>query len=139
MPRKTQLARWNEKWIEVESGCHEWQAAKNQNGYGNFWDATSRQMRGAHRVGWEMLIGPIPPGMELDHICKNTSCVNMAHLRIVTGSFNTMYGHGSTEFVCKHGHVGHFKDRGKAGRLCVPCSRITAMKWHNKNKERRHA
>ncbi len=136
MPRKTQLARWNEKWIEVESGCHEWQAAKNSEGYGNFWDKRFQTMRGAHRVGWEMLMGEVPDNMEIDHICKNKACVRLDHLRMVTGSQNTMYGHGSTLVICKYGHTGGFRERPGYGRQCIECSRIKQNEYHSRKRER---
>lgn len=55
----------------------------------------------AHRAGYEMLVGPIEPGMELDHLCRNTICVNPLHLESVTPEVNNQ-----RRFVrrCPSGH-----------------------------------
>lgn len=70
-------------WIKVQktSGCWNWQAAKNQ-GYGTF-----RGQR-AHRWAYEKLVGPIPEGLTIDHLCRNRGCVNPSHMEPVTASEN---------------------------------------------------
>ena len=69
-------------WAKVEVGvCWRWTAALDTYGYGSFWLAPS--MRLAHRVAWEMLVGPIPEGLTLDHLCRNRACVNPDHLEPV--------------------------------------------------------
>lgn len=67
--------------------CWEWQGYTNPRGYGQ------THIKGAgpmvHRVVYEGLVGPIPDGMTLDHLCKNKVCVNPAHLEPVTRHENS--------------------------------------------------
>lgn len=81
-PQPDIIARF-EKFIDRRaSGCWEWLGYINKYGYGSFW--YRGRMRGAHRSYYEILNGPIAAGMEIDHLCRNTRCVNPAHLEAVT-------------------------------------------------------
>lgn len=70
--------------------CWEWTAGKNALGYGRIAVFTGGKYRAllAHRVSYELLVGEIPEGMHIDHICHNSGCVNPAHLRPVTNKEN---------------------------------------------------
>ena len=95
-------------WIVDEGGCHIWQGPKNRNGYGYAWDGG--RLRVVHRMRYEREVGPIPPGMELDHyVCDNKACCNPAHTRPVTKRENRLRNDGITaqqaaKTHCKHGH-----------------------------------
>jgi hypothetical protein len=65
--------------------CIEW-PYRDYAGYGLATINGKRHM--AHRLVWEQQVGKIPPGLELDHLCCNTSCVNINHLEPVTGYEN---------------------------------------------------
>ena len=70
--------------------CWEWTACRNQYGYGIF--GRGAAIAGnclAHRFAWEMEHGPIPDGVELDHICHNHACVRLDHLRLATRKQNS--------------------------------------------------
>lgn len=76
--------RFWEKVYKTDT-CWLWTACRNEDGYGIFRD---RGMKKAHRVAYELLVGPIPQGMQLDHTCHARACVNPAHLRPVTNKQN---------------------------------------------------
>lgn len=63
----------------------------------------------AHRLVWELLVGPIPQGKQIDHLCRNHACVNPEHLDIVTQRTNLLRGFGAAglnarKTECKNGH-----------------------------------
>lgn len=73
--------------IEVNpSGCWLWTASKSRDGYG--WTSLNGKTYQAHRLVYIMLVGPVPDGMVLDHLCRVRHCVNPAHLEPVTTAEN---------------------------------------------------
>jgi hypothetical protein len=66
--------------------CWEWSATMEKSGYGRFRGQDGMVL--AHRYAYEWMRGPIPPGLTLDHTCRNTRCVNPAHLEPVTALEN---------------------------------------------------
>lgn len=111
------------------NGCWVWTAAKDREGYGRFGVANNGVL--AHRAGYEMMVGPIPDGLQIDHLCRNTSCVNPRHLEPVTPKVNV---HRSFNVAalnvrkthCIHGHEFTPENTAyiKLGRACRTCRRL---------------
>lgn len=68
--------------------CIVWTGTLTYDGYGQLW--TGKQAERAYRVAWQLLHGPIPKGLQIDHLCRNRACVNVAHLRVCTARENTL-------------------------------------------------
>lgn len=73
-----------------ERGCWRWQGQKNRFGYGqlNVEVGGKRMCLRTHRVSYEAYVGPIPDGLEIDHLCRVRDCANPEHLEPVTRSEN---------------------------------------------------
>lgn len=74
-----------------EEECWTWLGATNDRGYPRWgYGPSGAQVNVyAHRFSYETLIGPIPDGLTVDHLCRNIVCVNPAHMELVTKSENT--------------------------------------------------
>lgn len=113
--------------IEYVEDCWIWQGSKVRGGYGRI-KVTSDRNQYVHRVVFEAMVGAIPPGMELDHLCRNRACCNPAHLETVTHRVNVQRAESfhARKTHCPHGHeytpVNTLVSCGK--RLCRACRRI---------------
>lgn len=122
-------------WAKVEktNTCWLWLGSKVK-GYGQFW--LNGKLHLAHRVSYETIhSGNIPNGMVLDHICKNHSCVNPEHLRVVTQRENISYGDSPVadnihKTHCPQGHP--YNDENtiirNGHRYCRECKKISDRK-----------
>ena len=105
------------------NGCWIWTGALSR-GYGMI--QLGGSLRRAHRVSYEEYVGPIPDGMQIDHVskrgCTSKACVNPAHLEPVTSKENTNRYHGG---VCKRGHAMDGLTTSSRGpkRYCKTCRR----------------
>ncbi len=95
-------------WVKVNKTetCWLWTAAKIK-GYGAF--EFGGKLRLAHRLSYEMAKGPIPAGLQIDHLCRVPHCVNPAHLEAVTPRENQLRGFGvsgvnARRTMCRRGH-----------------------------------
>lgn len=73
-----------------DNGCYDWQRSKDKDGYGYF--RAGRRVIRAHKFYYELKYGPVAPGMELDHRCRNRGCVNPEHLDPVPHVVNCRRG-----------------------------------------------
>ena len=128
-------------WSKVKKtkSCWYWLAGKTSKGYGDFW--LNRKHKLAHRFSYEQLVGEIPQGLTLDHLCRNRGCVNPNHLEPVTKGENVLRGVGITannvkKTHCPQGHEYSGKNlyiQPDGRRVCKECNRNKAKRWYQKN------
>ena len=107
--------------------CWQWTAAKDRDGYGQIGEGGREGAVQAHRSAYELLVGPIPDGLVLDHLCRTPSCVNPSHLEPVTQAENVRRGYWGTRTHCVNGHEwdeGNTRSRPDGKRECRACHRI---------------
>lgn len=134
-------------WSKVKRGnpddCWLWTAKIEWNGYGRFWfDGHSIF---AHRFAYELIHGPIPKGLTIDHRCRNKACVNPAHLEVVTLKTNVLRGPTITaRFAAKtHCPKGHPYDMFNTytypdgRRSCRECARQRIRQWRERRRNER--
>ena len=131
--------------------CWVWIGAFNQDGYGRIdarIDARRKNLR-AHRVVFEALVGPIPPGLTIDHLCRNRPCCNPDHLEPVPRGENTMrspigfapLNAAKTHCVNGHGYTPEntyvYARPGHTMRDCRICRLATVRRYQQRRAERR--
>lgn len=142
--RKTKAFRTSHFITKVEvnstSECWLWQGTTVHNGYGRFWDGERYVY--AHRYSYEAFTGPIPEGLQLDHLCRVKACVNPLHLEPVTCRENLMRGKTvaaakAAQTHCIHGHEfdtanTYYQTNGT--RRCRTCHRHAYQRWYARQK-----
>lgn len=112
------------------SECINWTGWLDPQGYGRI------KTRMAHRVIYERQYGPLPAELVIDHLCRNPSCVNTAHMEPVTRRENTLRGNGpaaqnAAKTMCKRGHdftPGNTYLHG-GSRRCRACNRARSAAY----------
>ena len=136
-PRPTPTQRF---WGKVDQNgpdwelgrCWEWIGAHSTAGYGQInVGGRSGKVIYTHRFAYELLVGPIPDGYDLDHLCRNRGCCNPTHLEPVTHRENALRGTSPNAMNAAktHCHAGHPFDesntsyRQNGHRGCLACRR----------------
>lgn len=120
--------------------CWEWHGSINLEGYGAIKQNTVRKV--VHRVAYEYLVGKIPEGLVLDHLCRNRRCVNPDHLEPITTKENVLRGYGTGAVHARRTHCpkcggDEWKQRSDGGRRCIPCNRAVSRAKSKRYRERK--
>lgn len=111
-----------------ETPCWIWQRCVTEKGYALGTVPGERKNVRVHRAAYEEFVGPIPPGLQIDHLCRVRNCVNPEHLEPVTNRENALRGIGPTALLARKTrcHRGHeyspetIRD-GRGRRVCAVC------------------
>jgi hypothetical protein len=117
-------------------GCLPWLGAVQSSGYGSVGLGTGKTAL-AHRVAYEMARGAIPAGMTIDHLCRNTLCVNPDHMEVVPRAVNIQRAAAAKT----HCHAGHplsganlYGTAADGKRRCRECRRATNRRYEAKQR-----
>lgn len=116
---RTHLADWRyalnvldrlRSGLQPSNGCWEWSRTRTSGGYGQI--SVKHAMVQTHQVAYHLFIGPVPAGLQLDHLCRNRACANPWHLDPVTSAVNSRRGLGALNLPdygsrthCVNGHA----------------------------------
>lgn len=134
--RRPPMERFLEK-VAMRDGCWEWQARINHEGYACFEDTL------AHSWLYKQLLGDLPAGWTVDHLCCNRSCVRFDHLEGVPHKVNSLRGLSppslnSRKTHCAKGHPFDEKNtyaRGRGRRGCRICISAGTRRWEQRKKK----
>lgn len=121
--------------IDAKGDCWEWLGRIERNGYGRTYYQNRRW--GVHRLVWTLLVGEIPDGMQVDHLCCNRSCVNPDHLRVVTqrennDSSGSITTRNRRKTHCPSGHPLDKTWKRPNGRFMRYCSTCRRQAYHDR-------
>lgn len=123
---------WTDRFLDKirdgEGGCWEWTGHIKPNGYGQV--RVGNRKHNVHRLAYEVLVGPIPPGLVIDHLCRNRRCLRPDHLEPVSQRVNVLRGEGPAARNARSTHCvrGHTFDavntyvRPNGSRDCRSCN-----------------
>jgi hypothetical protein len=148
----TPRQRFERKVLPLSDGCWMWLGASAGGGYGDFHitaEPGKQRKMPAHRFAYETYVGPIPAGLQIDHLCRNRWCVNPEHLEPVTQQENIRRGFWATKTHCPQGHEYTEENtyrHARGDRQCRECIRTrdrarsrTQPAPTQPNKENNHA
>lgn len=131
--------------VEITSTCWVWRGSLDTTKYGRF-QIFNRNSIAAHRFAYAILVGPIPKGMDVDHLCHNADkackegnncphrrCVNPMHLEAVPHQTNVARGRQGPREFCRNGHRLAGRNaivrRDGRGRECRACGLVAAKAY----------
>jgi hypothetical protein len=129
-------------WSKVEPTgfCWLWTAALRTDGYGVFQTKNRGGIVRAHRYAYELLIGKIPSGLQIDHLCRVKRCVNPDHLEAVTAKENTRRAFAARAPIarCKRGHEftpsNTHTSPTTGSRTCRACLAVRQKAYYERKK-----
>ena len=130
------ISRWDDTdwrdrfWASVDKRgpdeCWPWLGYIDVHGYGK------QGLRYAYRAAYELMVGPIPEGLTIDHLCRVTWCVNPAHMEPVTRAENASRGQNGRKTHCPQGHPysgeNLYVSPNTPDRRCRACARERARR-----------
>lgn len=128
-------------WAKVDQSndCWLWRGAINRGGYGRFYVGNAKASM-AHRFAYETTVGPIPAGLQLDHLCRVRNCVRPDHLEPVTPRENVLrsdsISNRNREVThCPQGHEYSMENLvpsalSRGARQCRTCKRRESREWY---------
>lgn len=135
-------------WTKVDvsrgpTACWLWTGALTDRGYGVRFRLDNGEREAPHRIAFSLLVGPIPDGLQLDHLCRTRACVNPAHLEPVTCQENLLRGQTWAAFNarkthCIHGHAldeANTRITPEGHRACRACGRESARRHRAKREQ----
>jgi hypothetical protein len=128
-----EVQRFLAKFEKKPDGCWHWTGGMHLRGYGCFC-ADGRRRVLAHRYSYQHFVGPVPEGLELDHLCRVRHCVNPAHLEAVTHLVNLSRSIRNTTPYCSKGHA--FDGTNGKHRTCSVCIRRRKKEFRMRAKAR---
>lgn len=137
------------QFVRYEGECWIWTAQITDGGYGRFTmhvDGVWTKVM-AHRASYELAVGPIPDGLELDHLCRVRACVNPLHLEPVTSSENHYRSWDARRQIgraparprshCPRGHKFDERNtyvRADGAMVCRACSADASRRYREKTR-----
>jgi len=125
MPTKPKIEYRLRRTMDMPNGCRFWVGTILSNGYGQLQVDGQRFL--AHRYAYEQLVGPIPEGLQIHHICNQRACVKIEHLEPVTAKENQRRIKRTP--LCPKGHNNWVRWKSQEGRKCRTCNKSNAKKW----------
>lgn len=116
----------------MDEPCWEWMGQRNADGYGVIARWAGRRMRPAHRVLYEVMVGPVPADHVVHHVCRNRACFNPAHLKVQRREEHTdaAMNWQASKTECPQGHPYDedntgivVRSNGRRSRYCRACRR----------------